>query len=89
MVGHRLARNGGIGDARSMSADAYLSYLLELRLKSRRNPEALRFIDRGLALVARAQFADAVEVKKIELELQRLARDLAERYGARPERRFH
>lgn len=72
-----------------MSADAYLTHLLELRIKSRRNPEALRFIDRGLTLVARAQAADSIEIMKIELELQQLANDLVARYGARKPRVTH
>jgi hypothetical protein len=72
-----------------MSPDAYLAYLLELRTKSRRNPEALRFIDRGLSLVARASAADPVEIMNIELELQQLADDLVVRYGARKPRVMH
>jgi hypothetical protein len=61
-----------------------LTYLLELRLRCRGNPEATAIVDRGLALLARAETADAAEMERIEADLERLRVDLAERFGAPP-----
>jgi hypothetical protein len=62
--------------------DDALSYLLELRLRVRGRPEALRIVDRCLSLVGRANSADAVELATLEHEVRRLADELALRFGA-------
>lgn len=62
--------------------DDALSYLLDLRLRVRGRPEALRIVDRCLRLVARANSADAAELAALEREVGRLADELALRFGA-------
>lgn len=62
--------------------DDALSYLLELRLRVRGRPEALRIVDRCLALVGRAGAAGPGELAELEQEVRRLGDDLALRFGA-------
>jgi len=65
-----------------MPADHDLAYLLELRIKLRRNPEARALVDRCLALVAQASEADDAAFEVLELEVRRMADNLALRFGA-------
>ena len=58
-----------------------LAYLLELRLKMRGNPEGLAIVDRCLAMVARAEAADALALEALHREVARLGEDLARRFG--------
>lgn len=62
--------------------DDALSYLLDLRLRVRGRPEALRIVDRCLNLVGRASTADPAELAALELEVRALADELALRFGA-------
>lgn len=55
-----------------------LAYLLDLRIRTRGAPEAQAFVDRALALLARAQAGDT----QVQPELDALADDLARRFGA-------
>lgn len=61
-----------------------LSYLLDLRLRCRGNPGAMALVDRCLALLARAESADAVELPQLEAEIEALRVELAERFGPPP-----
>lgn len=65
-----------------VEVDASLAYLLELRLRTRGNPEARAIVDRCLALVARAETGDGLDDLEAARELQRLSDDLALRFGA-------
>ncbi|MBJ7411256.1 MAG: hypothetical protein JHD15_12945 [Phenylobacterium sp.] len=58
-----------------------LAYLLDLRLRCRGNPEATALVDRCLALLARAETADAAELQQLEAEIEALRGELAERFG--------
>ena len=58
-----------------------LAYLLELRLRCRRNPDAMAIVDRCLALLARAERADGEELQRIEGEIETLRAELAARFG--------
>lgn len=66
--------------------DPSVAELLELRLRLRGRPEALRFVDRALVLVARAEAAEAAnrldELAAVQRELAALGDDLALRFGA-------
>ena len=62
-----------------------LAYLLDLRLRSRGNPEATALVDRCLLLLARAQKAGAVELDQLEAEFEGLRVELMERFGPPPE----
>lgn len=64
--------------------DEALAYLLELRLRCRGNPEALALVDRCLALLARAEAADAAELQQLEAEIEALRVELADRFGPPP-----
>ena len=61
-----------------------LAYLLELRLRCRRNRDATALIDRCLALLAQAQTADAAELQRLEAEIEALRVELADRFGPPP-----
>jgi hypothetical protein len=61
-----------------------LAYLLELRLQCRGNPEATALIDRCLALLTRAETADAAELQQLEVEIEALRVELADRFGPPP-----
>jgi hypothetical protein len=58
-----------------------LAYLLDLRLRCRGNPVAMALVDRCLALLARAETADPVELQQLEAEIEALRSELAERFG--------
>jgi len=62
--------------------DEALAYLLEMRVRVRRNPEGLALVDRCLALVARARTARTEDLPALEAEVARIGDDLALRYGA-------
>ncbi len=62
-----------------------LAYLLDLRLRCRGNPEAMALVDRCLALLARAETADPVELQQLEAEIEALRDELAERFGPPPD----
>lgn len=64
--------------------DEALAYLLELRLRCRGNPEAMALVDRCLALLARAETADAAELQQLEAEIEALRVELADRFGPPP-----
>lgn len=61
-----------------------LAYLLDLRLRCRGNPEAMALVDRCLALLARAETADAGELQQLEAEIEALRVELANRFGPPP-----
>lgn len=61
-----------------------LAYLLDLRLRCRRNPDAMALVDRCLALLARAETADAAELQQLEGEIEALRVELADRFGPPP-----
>jgi len=61
-----------------------LAYLLDLRLRCRGNPEGTATVDRCLALLARAETADAAELQQLEVEIEVLRIELAERFGPPP-----
>jgi hypothetical protein len=61
--------------------DEALAYLLDLRLRCRGNPEAMALVDRCLALLARAETADAAESQQLEAEIEALRVELADRFG--------
>ena len=63
------------------SADSNVAYLLELRLRSRGNPEARAIVDRCLRLIAQAQSLTGPSPAELDDELARLADDLALRFG--------
>jgi hypothetical protein len=56
--------------------------LLDLRLRFRRNPEARAYVDRALAVVAKA-VADDADLAAIDREIIQLAEDLVLRFGPR------
>jgi hypothetical protein len=58
-----------------------LACLLELRLRFWRSPEACALVDRGLVLAAQANACHA-DLDALDLEVTRLADDLALRFGA-------
>lgn len=62
--------------------------LLELRLRFRRNPEARAYVDRALALVAKA-IADDPDLEAVDREVIKLANDLAFRFGPRTKVQVH
>ena len=64
--------------------DEALAYLLDLRLRCRGNPEAMALVDRCLALLARAETADAAELQQLEAEIEALRVELADRFGPPP-----
>lgn len=64
--------------------DEALAYLLDLRLRCRGTPEAMALVDRCLALVARAETADAAELQQLEAEIEALRVELADRFGPPP-----
>lgn len=61
-----------------------LAYLLDLRLRCRGNPDAMALVDRCLALLARAETADAAELQQLEVEIEALRVELADRFGPPP-----
>jgi hypothetical protein len=63
---------------------ASLAYLLDLRLRCRGNPHATALVDRCLALLARAETADAAELQQLEVEIEVLRVELADRFGPPP-----
>jgi hypothetical protein len=58
-----------------------LAYLLDLRLRCRGNPEAMALVDRCLALLARTETADPIELQQLEAEIETLRGELVERFG--------
>lgn len=62
--------------------DPALSYLLELRLRTRGNPEARALVDRCLALLAQAESADPETLEALHREVQKIGDGLALRFGA-------
>jgi hypothetical protein len=58
-----------------------LAYLLDLRLRCRGNPEAMALVDRCLALLARAETADAAELQELEAVIEAIRLELAARFG--------
>ena len=64
--------------------DEALAYLLDLRLRCRGNPEAMALVDHCLALLARAETADAAELQQLEAEIEALRVELADRFGPPP-----
>ena len=58
-----------------------LAYLLGLRLRCRGDPEAIALVDRCLALLARAERADAAALPQLEAEIEAIRLELAERFG--------
>lgn len=69
--------------------DDALAYLLELRVRVRRSPEARAIVDRCLSLIARAADADDHTLLELEREVAALADDLALRFGAPKTVRTH
>lgn len=65
-----------------LEADASVAYLLELRVRTRGNPQARAIVDRCLALVARAESPAGLDALEAAQELRRLSDDLALRFGA-------
>lgn len=61
-----------------------LAYLLELRLRCRGKPEATALVDRCLALLTQAQTADAAELQQLEVKIEALRVELADRFGPPP-----
>lgn len=59
-----------------------IAALLAMRLRFRRNPEARALVDRALSLVARAESADEAQFLELKVETQRIAGELALRFGA-------
>lgn len=62
--------------------DEAVAYFLELRVRVRHSREARALVDRCLALIARAQGADADELCALYREVDALADELALRFGA-------
>jgi hypothetical protein len=59
------------------------AYLLELRVRLRRNPEAREIVDRCLQLLVLAEDAtDPATLDIVEAEIRRLEDELATRFGA-------
>lgn len=61
-----------------------LAYLLDLRLRCRGNPDGKAIVDRCLALLAQAETADAAELQQLEVEIEALRVELADRFGPPP-----
>jgi hypothetical protein len=59
-----------------------IAALLALRLRYRRNPDARALVDRALLLVSRAETADEAGFLVLKAESQRIADELALRFGA-------
>jgi hypothetical protein len=78
-----LLRHGG------HAMDDALAYLLDLRLRYRRHPQARAVIDRCLLLLARAQGADAATARALQAEIDALAAELEARLGAPKPIRVH
>jgi hypothetical protein len=63
-----------------------LAYLLDLRLRCRGNPDGTVIVDRCLALLAQAETetADTAELQQLEVEIEALRVELADRFGPPP-----
>jgi hypothetical protein len=61
-----------------------LAYLLDLRLRCRGNPDGMALVDRCLALLAQAETADAAELQQLEVDIEALRVELADRFGPPP-----
>lgn len=59
-----------------------IAYLLELRLRLRRNAEGRALVDRCLRLVAMAAEADANTFVRLQRQAEAIGEELAVRYGA-------
>jgi hypothetical protein len=59
-----------------------LAYFLALRLQVRGSPEARAIVDRCLVLLARAEAADPETLSQLEVEVEALRAELAQRFGA-------
>ena len=66
----------------SVAIEEHVGRLLELRLRSRRNPVLRALADQGLALVAEAQRAALGRRVEIEVEVLRILETLEERFTA-------
>lgn len=62
--------------------DDAVGYFLALRVRVRHSAEARALVDRCLALIARANKADAGGLQALYREVDTLADDLALRFGA-------
>lgn len=62
--------------------DEAVAYFLELRVRVRHSREARALVDRCLALIARAEGANADELCALYREVDALADELALRFGA-------
>lgn len=65
-----------------MAIEEHVGRLLELRLRSRRNPVLRALADQGLALVVEAQRAALGRRVEIEVEVLRILEALEERFTA-------
>jgi hypothetical protein len=65
-----------------VAAEEHLGRLLELRLRSRRNPALRALADQGLVLVVEAQRAALGRRVEIEVEVLRILETLEERFTA-------
>lgn len=59
-----------------------LGWLLELRLRVRRNPESRAIVDRCLSICAQASKADPAELARLHAQVLEIADTLAVRFGA-------
>lgn len=75
------------GDAATL--DETIDYFEELSLRFRGNPGALVLVQRCLSILSRAMTADRAEALALDDEVDRLADDLALRFGAPRSARLH
>jgi hypothetical protein len=69
--------------------DSTVAYLVELRIRFRRNPQARAIVDHCLALVAAAGEADAERLADLERDIEALRAELVARFGEKPARACH
>ena len=60
-----------------------LAWFLETRLRLRRTPEGRALVDRGLSLLARLEAADTADAAVLRAEIDAIAAQLVQRFGAR------
>lgn len=65
----------------TMSLDQALLYFVDLRLQVRGNPAAREIVDRCLALLTVARTADADTLRRLDVEVEDLRRELEARLG--------
>ena len=59
-----------------------LAWFLEARLRLRRTLEGRALVDRGLSLLARLEAADAEDAAVLRAEIDAIAAQLVQRFGA-------